>query len=586
MTHHHKAVGVTLHGSHAAFRLWAPFANEVAVTGTFNNWGNTPLEPEGDGYWFVRIRGAQAGQEYKYVINGDTQKNDPRALQLTTTAGNSVLVDLSHDWQGDDFHLPPIEEQVLYELHIGTFYREDPSTEGTFETACKKLDYLAELGITTIELMPVASMAMDRGWGYAPDYPYAVESLYGGRAGLLEFVRAAHQRGMGVVLDVVYNHFGPDEDCDLWRFDGWSEQSAGGIYFYNDWRAETPWGRNRPDYGRPEVRQYILDNVRLWLQAYHLDGLRVDSTIYMRNVLGRNNDPDNDIPEAWGLLQDISRLGHKLKPGALMVAEDSSGNDYIVKPSRDGGAGFDAQWEVGFPGILRQLLDAVHDDDRQLDSLCTVLAQRYAGDAFRRIIYSDSHDSAANGSSRLNEEISPGRPASLYARRRSLLAMAVVLTGPGIPMLLQGQEFLQGGSFNDWQALDWARAGDRAGLIAAHRHLLALRRNRYGHSRGLTGQGFDLLERNDADKLLAYARWHQDIATDGVVVVINFANTSQKNYTLGFPADGSWIVRFNSDWRGYSEDFGDFGSTTVEVQDKKGTVAIAPYSVLILSREP
>ncbi len=121
--------------------------------------------------------------------------------------------------------------------------------------------------------------------------------MLGGRHGLMSFVKACHERGIAVLLDVVYNHF--YGDSDLWQFDGWSENSRGGIYFYNDERGDTPWG-GRPDYGRPEVRQFILDNITMWLTEYHLDGLRVDSTIYMRNTEGHDTDPEHDIPE--GLL--------------------------------------------------------------------------------------------------------------------------------------------------------------------------------------------------------------------------------------------------------------------------------------------
>ena len=152
-------------------------------------------------------------------------------------------------------------------------------------------------------------MAFSNGWGYAPNHIFSVESMLGGRHGLMKFVHACHQHGIGVILDVVYNHF--YGDTDLWRFDGWSENDRGGIYFYNDERGDTPWG-GRPDYGRPEVRQFILDNVAMWFAEYHIDGLRVDSTIYMRNTAGRDNDPDHDIGDAWSLLQDIVSLAHKL----------------------------------------------------------------------------------------------------------------------------------------------------------------------------------------------------------------------------------------------------------------------------------
>src|SRR5882757_6897525 len=238
-----KEVGTILKSTGVSFRVWAPFASAVAVTGSFNDWQRAPMESESDGYWHVMVKKAKAGQEYKFIVShgqSESYKNDPRSLQVTTSAGNSVIVDTSFDWESDDFQAPNFNEQVIYELHVGTFNRADPSTPGTFANATEKLDYLAELGINMVEVMPISSMSMDRGWGYATDYIYAVESLYGGRHEFLEFVKAAHKKGIGVILDVVYNHFGPDNNLDLWQFDGWNQDGKGGIYFYNDWRAQTP----------------------------------------------------------------------------------------------------------------------------------------------------------------------------------------------------------------------------------------------------------------------------------------------------------------------------------------------------------
>lgn len=581
-----KAVGAIVQAKGVGFRVWAPFAEAVSVTGTFNNWSLAAMTSEADGYWYLFVDNAQAGQEYKFVIKtGDKElhRNDPRSLQLTTSDGNSVIVDPSFDWEDDTFVPVPLNQQVIYELHIGTFNRVDASTSGTFAQAAAKLDYLAELGINTIELMPISSMPMDRGWGYASDYIYAVESLYGGRHAFMEFVKAAHKRGIGVTLDVVYNHFGPDEKLDLWQFDGWSENDKGGIYFYNDWRSKTPWGDTRPDYGRPEVRQYILDNVRMWLQDCHLDGLRVDSTIYMRNTNGQNDDPEADLTDGWRVLQSITDLSRNLKPQALLIAEDVSGNEFITKPTVDGGAGFATQWEVTFPQILRDVLDAVSDDDRHLGALCDELKGSYDGDAFKRVIYSDSHDSAGNNG-RLSENIAPGNPDSIYARQRSLLAMGIVLTAPGMPMLFQGQEFMQPGRFNDWQALDWGNTERFQGIVLASKRLIALRKNQAGDSRGLSGQSINIVHCNEDTKVLAYHRWDQGGSGDDVLVIINFANRAINDYALNFPRDGVWKVRFNSADKSYSQDFGGMALNEAVAKQGVGNIAIGPYAVLILSQ--
>lgn len=585
-----KNVGAILHRDGVSFRVWAPFAASVAVSGSFNDWGRDALESEGDGYWYTKLRQAKAGQEYKYVINTgqyEVFKNDPRALQLTTSAGNSVIVDPYFDWEGDDFTMPQFNRQILYELHVGTFNRPDPSTSGTFESAMEKLDHLANLGVTTIELMPIGSMSLEHEWwGYTPDFIYAVESLYGGRHQLLEFVKAAHKRGMGVILDVVYNHFGPDDNLDLWQYDGWNQDGKGGIYFYNDWRSKTPWADTRPDYGRSEVRQYIFDNVRMWLQDCHLDGLRVDSTIFIRNAKGNNDDPGNDIGDGWSLLQGINAIARKIKPGALLIAEDVGANDYLTKPKGAGGAGFASQWEVGFPHVMREAVDSIDDKYRNLTGIANYLTRRYNGDAFQRVMYSDSHDSAANGGARLNEEITPGNASSVFARERMLIAAAIVLTAPAIPMLFQGQEFMQGGSFNDWQALEWPKAEQFAGIVLAHQHLIALRKNLYGHTSGLSGQSLAILHLNEDAKVLIYHRWDWGGPGDDVIVVINFANKVQHDYELKFPRAGSWQVRFNSSWQGYSADFKATKLDRVETTDDgQGKLELSPYSVLILSQD-
>lgn len=583
-----KNVGAIVRKSGASFRIWAPFADSVSVTGSFNNWSETALASEGDGYWFGVVPGAMAGQEYKFVIRrGENTyyRNDPRALHFTTSAGCSVLADNMFDWGEDNFQPVPTEKQVIYELHVGTFYRPDPAICGTFYDVIAKLDYLADLGVNMIELMPIGSMMMDRGWGYAIDYIYAVESLYGGRRGLLELVKAAHDRGIGIILDVVYNHFGPDTNLDLWQFDGWSQDGMGGIYFYNDWRAETPWGNTRPDFGRREVSQYIIDNVKMWLHDCHIDGLRVDSTIFIRNVKGQNNNPSTDLPEGWQLLQRINDVALKIKQSAVTIAEDVGGNEYITKPQSEGGAGFMAQWALGFPQALREALYSDQPSQVNMTGVCAELGQRFNNDAWQRVIFSDSHDSAANGSARLNEVIAFGKSAGLFARKQSLIAAGLLLTIPGRPMLFQGQEFMQGGSFNDWQGLNWKNADSCNGIILAYKHLIDLRKNKFGQSAGLTGQLANLFHVDEDNKVIAYHRWLDGGAGDDVVVIVNFGNVLHQEYELNMPRNGIWKVRFNSSWKGYSRDFKGIEVQDVLVESGAALLVLPPSSIIILSQD-
>ena len=582
-----KNLGVTRQGEYTEFRVWAPFAKQVVLAGTVCGEKQLAMKSEADGYWSLRLKNVEPGQNYVYLITTAEgtvlTRNDPRAQQLTTSdSGASVIIDPNFDWEGDVFTPVPPEEQVIYELHIGTFNRPDAATVGTFDDALEKLEYLKKLGINVIELMPVTSMAHSYGWGYAPNHLYSVENAYGGRHGLLTFVRECHKQGMAVILDVVYNHF--SGETDLWQFDGWSENGRGGIYFYNDARGDTPWG-GRPDYGRPEVRQFILDNAAMWLKDYHLDGLRVDSTIYMRNTEGHDNDPAHDISHAWYLLQDIVELTHKINPHAILIAEDCANSAYLTKPRSESGCGFDAQWELGFPHALRGGLGL--QGSPQLAGVRYELERRYNGNAFEKVIFSDSHDTAANGSVRLNEAASLGDAADLHAREKTLVASAVTLTAPGIPMLLQGQEFLQGGSFNDWQELEWDKATTYSGIVLAHQHLLALRLNQHKNTAGLKGQHTAVFHQDDNNSVIAYHRWERGGAGDDVFIIANFGDQTHETYQLHLPLAGTWQVRFNSTWKGYSPDFHQVDIRALDTDvSRLATLTLPPYAVLILSQDP
>jgi 1,4-alpha-glucan branching enzyme len=257
------------------------------VTGTFNNWSKTvnPLASEDNGYWSGIVSDAKIGDQYKYILtnNGNELiRIDPYVRDVTSSIGNGIIHDPHFDWGLGEYRLPPIREMVIYEMHIGTFNDQPGGPPGNFKSAIEKLSYLRDLGINVIELMPAMEFAGGFSWGYNPAILFAIENEYGGSRAFKDFIRATHEHGMAVILDVVYNHFGPN-DLDIWQFDGWSEEGKGGIYFYNDWRSETPWGDGRPDYGREEVRQYIRDNALMWLDDYRVDGLRWDMTAYIRD---------------------------------------------------------------------------------------------------------------------------------------------------------------------------------------------------------------------------------------------------------------------------------------------------------------
>jgi 1,4-alpha-glucan branching enzyme len=589
-------VGSIPYAGGTTFRVWAPHAERVAVAGTFNRWAAdaAPLASEGNGYWSADVDGAQPGDEYKYVLTSGGQpiwRLDPYARMVSKQAGNSVVYAADFDWGPDQFAMPPWNELVIYELHIGTFNDQPGGQPGNLDGAIAKLPYLRDLGVNAVEIMPSMEFAGGFSWGYNPANLFAIERDYGGPSSFKAFVAAAHAQGIAVIFDVVYNHFGPS-DLDLWRFDGWSENGKGGIYFYNDDRSATPWGDTRPDYGRGEVRQFIRDNALLWLERFRVDGLRWDATAFIRNTLGNNDDSDHDIPAGWSLMQWINDELDARQPWKLTIAEDLRSNDWITRPTGAGGAGFDAQWDGNFVHPIRQAIIVSDDAARDMNVVRDAILYRYGADAFARVVYTESHDEDANGHERVPEEIWPGNAGSWFSKKRSTLGAALVFTSPGIPMIFQGQEFLEDEWFRDVDPIDWAKLERYGGIRLLYRDLIRLRRNWYDSTRGLRGQGAQVYHVNDADKLLAFHRWDQGGPCDDVVVVVNMANRGYDSYTIGFPRAGLWRVRFNSDWAGYDSTFGDhFSYDAVAAPGERdgmpysGNVGIGPYSAIILSQE-
>jgi 1,4-alpha-glucan branching enzyme len=593
-------MGATLYDGGVAFRVWAPNADAVSVAGTFNGWkaDAAPLAREEGGLWSVDVDGAAAGAEYRFVITNGAEtlwKIDPYARDVTSSVGNAVVVDPAFDW-GDEggYQAPPWNELVIYEVHVGTFNDAAGDAPGTFDTVAARLPYLRDLGINCIELMPSLEFAADFGWGYNPAHIFAIESAYGGPAALKSLVKAAHEHGIAVIFDVVYNHFGPsDLDHSLWRFDGWSEGAGGGIYFYNDERrAKTEWGHTRPDYGRPEVRAFIRDNARMWLEEFRMDGLRWDATAYVRNVAGNNDNPAGDLPDGWRLLQEVTGDTDARQPWKLHIAEDLRGNAWITRAAAEDGAGFDTQWDGDFVHPVRRAVIADRDDARSMHEVRRAISSRFNGNPLQRVVYTESHDEVANGHSRVPTEIFPGQADSWFSRKRSTLGAALVFTSPGIPMLFQGQEILEDHWFKDDVPIDWTRLGRFAGIHALYRDLARLRRNWHDHTRGLRGAHVNVHHVNDADKVIAFHRWENGGARDDVVVVANFSNRAFPEYVVGLPRAGEWKVRFNSDAQVYGADFGAQDSFDLVAVDSprdglpfSGAVGIGPYTAVILSQD-
>ncbi len=578
------------------FRVWAPHADGVSVTGTFCDWDANafPLAAEDGGTWSADVEDAGPGDEYQFIVRAGGEelwRNDPRARQLTNSVGNAVVYDPSaYDWRMQGATTPAWNDLVIYEMHVGTFSEGMHGRPGTLDGVRRRLGYLRELGIGAIQLMPPFEFAGDRSWGYNPAYPFAVESAYGHPDDLKALVDAAHEAGIAVLLDVVYNHLGPS-DLDLWRFDGWSENDKGGIYFYQDDRSATPWGDTRPDYGRHEVRAFLRDNAMTWLDDFRIDGLRWDATAYISSVSGGGSRAADLIAEGWELMAAINGEAADRFPGRLMIAEDLRSDPAVTRAPDEGGAGFGAQWDPNFVHPVRAALIAASDEARDLDTVAGALMVDPA-DAFKRVIYTESHDAVANGRSRVPEEIWPGYADSWPSRKRAALGAALVLTSPGIPMLFQGQELIEGSWFSDEDPLDWSKRHRHAGLLQLHRDLIRLRRNLDDTTRGLRGPRISVHHRNHDARVLAYHRWEVSGPRDDVVVVVNLSGMPYADYRIGVPRQGRWSVRFNSDWAGYDPDFdgpssfdGDAIDEPLDDMPFSLTVGVGPYTCVILSQD-
>ena len=583
------------------FRVWAPNARGVSVAGTFNGFSATatPLASEGaSGLWSADVPGAAVGDAYRYVLRtprGVENRRDPRSRVVTSSdpeTGLSLIYDpAAYGWEPSPFRRPALEDLVIYELHVGTFNDDAPGgASGTFYDAIARLDHLAGLGVTAIEVLPVTESVEFGGYrsGYAPSDVFAVENgRYGGPDAFKAFVEACHQRGIAVILDVVYNHWGP-WDLATYRFDGWTDRWPGGVYFYDADRIDSPWGP-RPNYSLPEVRRFIYDNLRMWVEEYRVDGFRWDATAGITNTGTGTNAA---LPDGWRLLREANALMDRYDPGLFNVAEDFRNLETLTRPVGEGGGGFDSQWHF-FAAHLRSELVKEDDRDRSMSFVAYALRHQYNGDPRQRVIYTESHNEPCCGNHRLTVEIDRDDPYSWTARKRSTLGAALLFTSPGIPMLWQGQELLDPMPFDGRRPMRWDGLEEHPGIVRLYRDLIRLRLDRDGHTAGLRGPNQAVYLVDDARKVIALHRWDTGGPGDDVVVVANFSGRAITDAPLGLPRPGRWHVRFNSDDPRYSPDYGGVGGIAVVAEGpglhgmaQSARVSVGPYSALILSQSP
>lgn len=416
----------------ATLRVWAPRAGavEVELSGR-----RVPMDAAERGWHEADVE-AGPGDRYAFSLDGGPPRPDPRSpWQPEGVHGPSAIVDQTafawtdQSWTGFD-----LTRAVLYELHIGTF-----SPEGTFDGAISRLDHLVRLGVTAVELLPVAQFDGTRGWGYDGVALYAPHESYGGPDGLRRLVDACHARGLGVVLDVVYNHLGPAGNY-LPEF---------GPYFTD--RFATPWGQavNLDGPGSDEVRRFFLDNAAMWLRDYHVDGLRLDAVHALLDT--------SAVHLLEQMAVEVEDLGRQLGRQVHLIAESDLNDPRVVWPRPRGGYGIDAQWSDDFHHALHAWLtgesSGYYADFTGVDDVATALrdafvyAGRYSAhrdrvhgrpieDApgWRFLGYLQNHDQVGN---RARGE----RSSHLLSQGRLKIAAVLVLTGPFVPLLFQGEEW-------------------------------------------------------------------------------------------------------------------------------------------------
>ncbi len=528
--------------------------------------------------------------QYKYYIKTNatlsTYKHDPRSRWVVNAGGGSGNNDIIYDptafnWNGDNFTNPPLKDLFVYELHMGTF--PSSSTPSRLVAATNKLDYLKNLGVNAVELMPIMEFGNGgNSWGYDPAQLYAVDNAqYGGPDALKTFVQACHTRGIAVLLDVVHNHYGPSL-LDMWNFDGWAGSNSvggGGIYFFqSDFNLQnTSWGATRPNVSSNQVASFIQDNFTLWLSECHVDGFRWDSV----GTLTHGND-GTYIPAAGNLVNAINAMIHANYPGKISIAEDVY--NYW---------GFDSSWDTGYPYYFTPILTNTLDSSRNMYSVSNAIQNNisYGSTAsLLRVVYLESHDVVGdlNGSShvRLPTAIDPVTPNSYRARKLSTLGSAITLTAPGVPMIFQGQEMLENQQFNSGRNVDWSKTNTYSYIVQFYHDLISARRNLQGLTPGLEGDRCTVLAVDNIKKLVAFNRWNSANPNQSTVVVGNFTTNILNNYTLTFPSAGNWYVQLNSDSTTYGPDYGNIGGPVVTASGSPatGNITIGSYSALILSQ--
>lgn len=497
---------------HVSFALFAPGKKSVAVAGSFNEWSAeaTPMQHLGDGLWGVAIALPDGEHRYQFVVDNDLWICDPYAREVAwDEQGPKGIVRVGHpayQWHDEGFQPRPLHDLILYEVHVGDF-----TEEGTFEAMRQRLDYLQGLGITAIELMPISEFPMDRSWGYNPTFYFAPEHVYGSPDDLKRLIDEAHQRGMAVILDMVFNHVQQDNPLNLmWPYDE-------NPYF----SGSNPWGM--PDFNHHSdfTKAYIRDVQDHWLLEYHIDGFRYDATAYI----------ESDAMNGIGFITWAAR---QTKPAAYLIAEHLPQDPWWVANSE-----LDAQWHDSFHDVMKaQLREGPFEGGHEWGNLDAVeRAIFYALDGYQHprdvINYVSSHDEQrviheVLSNPHLNEEI---------AQRKAKLGMEIVLCAAGVPMLYSGEEIgLNQERTTEKVLFEWERLAHDPSAQALEKHWQRLAWLRNSHP-ALRSPAYETVGKWGEQKVIAYKRWNEE--GDVILVVHNLSNHGHK-LPIPFPGPGLW----------------------------------------------
>jgi len=549
------------------FATWAPSASRVSITGDFNDWDGRrhPMRSRGNsGVWELFIPGLSGETIYKYEIRNSESgeilsKSDPYAQQLELRPRTASVVkdNSSYEWddqtwlkdrENHDWLHQPLS---IYECHLGSWQRDD---NGGFlnyrELAHKLVEYVKETGFTHIELLPITEHPLDASWGYQTTGYFAPTRRFGSADDFRYFVNYCHQHNIGVLLDWVPAHF-PKDAHGLANYDG----SA--LYEHEDPRRgeHRDWGTLIYNYGRNEVRNFLIASAVFWLEEFHLDGLRVDAVASMLYLDYSREEGDwlpnqhggNENIEAIEFMRELNSVTHANFPGTTIMAEESTAWPQVTRPVNIGGLGYSMKWNMGWMHDTLAYFshDPVHRHYHH-DQLTFGLLYLFS----ENFILPFSHDEVVHGKGSMLNKM-PGDEWQRFANLR--LLYTYMFTYPGKKLLFMGCEFGQGDEWNHDQSLDWyvLQYPHHAGLKKLVGDLNHQYKNEPAlHKYDFDHFGFEWIDCHDTDQsVLSYLRKTED---DAIVVVLNFTPIVRNNYRIGVPGTGRYEIIFNSDSDYYS----------------------------------